>query len=144
MKNRTRALVCRRGFITTMSGLLSGIFLTRDKPLHARLHSEQNKQLLNNLEMDAIETSTPLRHPSITWKIEGDKILLYGKIARKTHPLCIMNDVGKTIWESCNGMNTPKDISKVVCKRYLVSPLRAYNDSLLFLAKLKKVNAIQI
>jgi len=132
----------RRGFICALSGLLSGLLFVN--PARLRGKKTKIKNLLGNLEIEVLEKSRPIRHASITWNTYGDRTILWVKTKGETRPMSAMNQVGKTIWEGCNGENTPRDISKVVCKKYQVSSHQAYVDCLAFLARLKAVEAIQV
>jgi len=132
----------RRGFICILSGLLSGLLLASPTRLQAK--KTQVKNLVGSLEMELLEKSKPTRHPSISWNTYGDRTGLYRESKGKTRAICTMNQVGKTIWEACNGKNALRDISRRVHQQYRVSSHQAYADCLTFLAQLKTVGAIQL
>jgi hypothetical protein len=102
------------------------------------------KKILGKIEIETIQNTQPLRHPSILWESRGDSIRLYKKEKRTTQYLGDMNQVGKTVWQACNGNNTATDISNLVHQKYLVSPHQAYVDCICFLDALKSKGAIQI
>jgi len=142
MDTRENRTASRRGFIRSLSGLVAGLLLASPARLQAR--KTKIKNLLGNLEIEILEESRPRRHPSISWNTHGDTTRLYRGGKGKTRPVYAMNQVGKTIWDGCNGENTPRDISKLVRQQYRVSSDQAYVDCLTFLGRLKSVEAIQL
>jgi hypothetical protein len=140
MDIKDRVVANRRGFIRTLSGLLSALLLANPTRLLAR--KTEIKDLISNLELELLERSRPIRNPSITWHTHGDRTSLYIEIEGRAQPMCAMNQVGTTIWEACNGENTPRDISNVVDRKYQVSSRQAYVDCLTFLVYLKKAKVI--
>lgn len=143
MKTEENTIVSRRGFIYTVSGLFSGVLLSSPSRLMGT--TPQIKHLVENLEIELLERSRPTRHPSIFWDSDnGDFITVYRKGKGGTQPVCAMNQVGKMILDECNGKNTPRDISKLIQKRYLVSYHQAYMDCLVLLARLKTMEVIQL
>ena len=142
MDTKESIVPSRRGIICTLSGLLSGLLLASPTRLQAK--KTQVKNLVGILEMELLEESKPTRHPSISWNIYGDRTRLYRESKGKTRPMCTMNQVGKTMWEACNGKNTPREISKLVHQQYWVSSHQAYVDCLAFLTQLKTVGVIQL
>lgn len=142
MDTKENIAASRRGFICTMSGLLSGLLLASPTRLQAK--KTQVKNLVGSLEMELLQESKPARHPSISWNTYGDRTRLHRESKGRARPMCSMNQAGKTIWEACNGKNTPRDISKLVHRRYRVSSHQAYVDCLAFLARLKTLGAIQL
>ena len=142
MDNKESVLATRRGFIFTLSSLFSALLLASPKRLLAK--KTQVKQLVDSLEMELLEKSKPSKQPSITWTTYGNRTRLYGKNNEKDRLICTMNQTGKAIWEACNGENKPRDISKMLHKKYLVSLNQAYVDCLAFLARLKRAGAIEL
>lgn len=130
----------RRRFISMVSGMLSGLLLT--KPGSVRATKSEIKQFLANIETDLLARSKPSKHPAVTWEHYGDGIRLYKKNQVKNIPFCATNRVGKTIWEHCNGLNTPWEISAFVHQKYLVSRQQAYAECLAFIAALKTKEAV--
>jgi hypothetical protein len=142
MDKKQEVLASRRGFICTLSGLLSALLLA--SPTRLLAQKTQVKHLLGSLEIELLEKSRPSKQPSITWTTYGNRTRLYRVNSEKNSPICTMNQTGKAIWEACNGKNKPKDISKILHKKYLVSFHQAYVDCLAFLARLKRAGAIQL
>jgi len=142
MDHRRRILFGRRGFILSLAGAFSGVLLSGGKSLHAGF--PQIKRIVRNLERDLIEKSRPARDPSVLCRTVRDKAELFRKSLGEAQPICKMNQVGKFVWDSCNGQNTPREISRLIEKKYAVSHAEAYEDCLLFLAELKDVGAIKI
>jgi len=142
MDKRDGVLASRRGFIYTLSGLLSALLLASPKRLFAK--KAQVKHLLSGLEMELMEKSKPSKQPSITWTTYGNRTRLYSVSSEKSRPICTMNKTGKTIWEAINGRNTPRDISKLVYQKYRVTSHQAYVDCVAFLAHLRKMGAIRL
>ncbi len=138
MDTKESTIAGRRGFIYALTGLISCFLIAR--PNWVQATKNEIKKLLWNLETDILKRSRPSMHPSITCKLNGDTMSLYGK--GKTRPVCTINGVGRTIWEACNGKNTCRDISKHIHKKYLVSPHQAYVDCLAFLSVLKTKGVI--
>ena len=135
-------LTDRRRFISLLSGIFSGLLLT--KPGGVQATKSEIKQLLKNIETDLLARSRPSKHPSVTWEHYGDGIHLYKKRHVKTRPFCALNQVGKTIWEYCNGRNTPWEISKLIHQEYIVSHQQAYVECLSFIAELNTKGAVQL
>jgi len=142
MDTKEKRLANRRGFVCAMSGMLSGLVFASPTRLLAK--KAKIKNLLINLEAEILEKSRPTRHPSITCDTCGDTASLYMETKGEARPMCSMNQVGKTIWEACDGKNSPRDISILVHNRYQVSSHEAYVDCLAFLARLKAMGAIQL
>jgi len=142
MDTKENIQIGRRGFIYTLSGLLCGLLLA--SPARLMAAKTRIKNLLSNLEIEILEKSRPTRHPSITSHSYGDKTTLYRGGYGKARPIGTMNQVGRTIWEGCNGKNTPQDLSKLVHQKYLVSPHQAHVDCLAFLGVLKTKGAIEL
>lgn len=141
MNPKKRISNCRRRFIYGLSGMFSGLLLAH--PQHIR-GSKGIKKILRKIELETLQTARPLRHPSISWKNSGDSIGLYKKEKGTTRYLGNINPVGKTVWEACDGNNTPVEISTRVHQKYFVSPRQAYLDCICFLAVLRSKGAIQI
>jgi hypothetical protein len=112
------------------------------KRLFAR--KREIKHLIGNLEIDLLEKSKPTKDPSITWDTHGDETRLSRESRGKSRPICTMNHTGKVIWDSCNGENSPRDISQLIHQTYMVPAHQIYVDCLAFLALLKSVGAIHI
>lgn len=132
----------RRDFICTLSGMLSAVLLTSPKRLLAK--KPQIKNLIDNLELELLKKARPRWNPSITLSSSSRSTRLFREKGGQTQPLCTMNQVGKTMWEACNGKNTPREISKLVHQQYWVSSHQAYVDCLAFLTQLKTVGVIQL
>jgi hypothetical protein len=118
----------RRSFIATMAGISLGILFASPNRLHAAKASI--KDLVCSLEAEILEKSKPTRHPSIAWNT--------------SRPVAAMNGAGKTIWEACNGRNTPRVISGIIHEKYFVSYSQAHDDCLDFLTRLKAAEVIQL
>lgn len=124
----------------TFLGLLSGIVLVSPRRLQASKPEIQN--LLGQMELEILIASKPERDPSVMCQNSGETNTLCRLKGGKTQPVCRMNTVGKMIWEACDGKKRPKEISKMIHDRYLVSKRRAWTDTLFFLSRLKKIGAI--
>jgi len=142
MDARKSIVASRRGFICILSGLLSGLLFVSPDRVQAK--KTKIKNLVANLEREILERSTPRRHPSITWNSYGSTTKLYMKTKGETRPVCTLNHAGKTVWDACDGENTPRGISRLVHQKYQVSSHQAHVDCLAFLARLKRVGAIQL
>ena len=142
MDHKRRKSFGRRGFILSLAGAFSGVLLSGGKSLHAGF--PQIKRIVRNLERDLIEKSRPARAPSVLCRAERDKAELYRKSLGEAEPICKMNQVGKFVWDACNGKNTPRKISRLIEGKYAVSHAEAYEDCLGFLAGLKNVGAIGV
>jgi hypothetical protein len=142
MAVKKRRLTDRRRFISMVSGMLSGLLLT--KPGGVQATKSEIKQFMANIETDLLERSKPSKHPAVAWEHYGDGVRLYKKNQVKNIPFCAMNRVGKTIWEYCNGKNTPRKISALIHQKYLVSRQQAYAECLAFIAALKTKGAVQL
>lgn len=132
----------RRGFLYTLGGIFSGLALGRPKAVGAA--QKNTKAFLKGVERDVLEASKPTRNPDMLSKEEDGSVLVYRKRRNRLMRVCSINETGKSIWDACNGKNTPKDISKLIWKKYLVPPNEAHIDCLTFLVSLKKRGAIQI
>jgi hypothetical protein len=142
MDTKEKISTCRRGFIGTFSGLLSAVLLASPKRLFAR--KREIKHLIGNLEIDLLEKSRPTKNPSITWDTHGGTTRLSRESKGKSQRICTINHTGKAIWDSCNGENSPRDISQLIHQTYMVPAHQVYVDCLAFLALLKSVRAIHI
>jgi hypothetical protein len=142
MDAKNNQLTNRRRFISMTSAMLSGLLLT--KPGGVQATKTDIKEFLKNIEIDLLERSKPSKHPAIAGEHYGDGIRLYKKNPGKKIPFCALNRVGKTIWEYCNGKNTPREISELICQTYLVSRQQAYAECLAFIAALKTKGAVRL
>lgn len=133
---------CRRQVITALFGVFPGLLFA--KPAGALTTKSKIKHILGKIEAERWERSRPSRHPSFTWKSDKDTTCLFLKGAPDLRPLFTMNRVGRTIWEGCDGTNTPGEISKLIREKYLVSSRKADTDCLSFLAALKTKGAIRL
>ena len=131
----------KRRFITTFGGILSGIILAGPKQLKAAAKPEI-KNLLSQLELQAIRSTRPRRNPSVICRTSGEKVALYRERRGEKIFLKNMNQTGKMIWDACDGRNSLKEISQLIHERYLVSRHRAWIDTFSFLASLKRIGAI--
>ena len=132
--------LARRGFIATIVGLMPGVVLPSPKRLQAA--KPEIKDLMRQMELQALQSSKPDRNPSMICRTLGEKTILYREKGGKREPLCGVNLMGKTIWEACDGKNSPKEISRMIHERHLVSKHRAWVDTLSFLWRLKEIGAI--
>ena len=142
MDYKRRMLFGRRGFILTLAGAFSGVLLSGGKSSYAGF--PQVKGILRNLERDLIEKSRPEKDPSILCRTVRDKFELCRKSPREPRSICRMNQVGRFVWDSCNGQNTPRDISRRIEKKFAVSYSEAYEDCIRFLSDLKDIGAVNI
>ena len=140
MDTMVKMVASRRGFIGTLLGLLPGIVFASRGRLQAAKPGIQN--LLSQMDLETLISSRPQKDASVTFKISGDKCTLYREKRGKMGPVCSLNAMGKKIWDACDGSKSPKDISEMLHKRYLVSKGQAWTDTLFFLARLKKIGAI--
>jgi hypothetical protein len=125
---KQRVLPGRRGFLITISGVITGLFMKKSRKLQS---------CLTALEMEAFERSTPGKHPAITWKREGERIWVHRQTGNRLDPIFGLNDVGASILVSCDGKTTPREISNQVYRKYHTTEINAYQDTLRFLAELK-------
>jgi hypothetical protein len=140
MDKRINLVSSRRGFMGIFLGLLPVIALLSPGRLQAAKPEIQN--LLGQMELEILIASKPEKDPSVMCHNFGDTNTLCRLKGRETEPVCRMNTVGKMIWEACDGKKRPKEISKMIHDRYLVSKRRAWTDALFFLSRLKKTGAI--
>jgi len=140
MNTIANIVASRRGFIATFLGLLPGIVLANPRRLQAAKPEIQN--LLCQMELEILTSSTPQRDPSVICRTFGDTSTLYREKRGKTEPVCNMNQMGKKIWEACDGRNSPEEISRMIHKEYMVSKGQAWTDTLFFLTRLKKIGVI--
>ena len=94
------------------------------------------------MELERLISSNPERDPYVMCHNFGDTNTLCRIKGGKEEPVGRLNSVGKMIWETCDGKKRPKEISKMIHDRYLVSKRRAWTDTLFFLSRLKKIGAI--
>jgi len=141
MDTMVKMVASRRGFIGTLLGLLPGIVFASRGQLQAAKPEIQD--LLSQMDLETLISSRPQKDTSVIFKISGDKKgTLYREKTGKMSPVCSLNSMGKIIWDTCDGSKSPKDISEMLHKRYLVSKGQAWTDTLFFLSRLKKIGAI--
>ena len=131
----------RRGFIRTLSGMVSVAILASPKRLLAK--KPQIKHIVNNLELEVLEKTRPQRDPSVITREHGGATRLLRESEGKVQPICTVNHTGQTIWEACNGENNPRAISRLVRQTYQVSSRQAHVDCLAFLVRLKRIGAVK-
>lgn len=142
MNSQRSVMLGRRGFVLTVAGTFSGVLLSGGKSLYAEI--PKIRWIVRNLERDLFEKSRPTRDASVLCRTEKDKAELYRKCPGEAQPICKMNQVGKFVWDSCNGQNTPREISSLIEKKYAVSHAEAYEDCILFLSDLKAVGVLSV
>jgi hypothetical protein len=139
MDNRNQSHIGRRGFVYTVASFFSGSFLAWGRHSHGAV--ARAKRFVAHVEQNVLEQSKPVRDPDINCVFE-DNLLVYRK--GKDRPLCTINEVGKAILDQCDGLHTPEDMARFLCRKYQVSYDNAYEDCLSFLAKLKSLGAIRL
>ncbi|MBC8178676.1 MAG: PqqD family protein [Desulfobacteraceae bacterium] len=142
MNNQRSVMLGRRGFVLTVAGTFCGVLFSGGRSLYAEI--PKIRGIVRDLERDLIEKSRPMRDPSFLCRTAGDKTGLFRKTAGGEQPICRMNRMGRFIWETCNGKNTPREISRLIEQKCAVSHAKAYEDSLPFLVELKNAGAIRI
>ena len=140
METKVNMVASRRGFIATFFGLLPGIVLANPRRLQAA--KPEIRKLLCQMDLDMLISSRPARDPSVICRTFGDRNTLFRKKGDKTDPVCGMNQMGKKIWEACDGRNSPEEITGMINKEYTVSKDKAWTDTLFFLVRLKKLGVI--
>ena len=140
MEKKQNMISSRRGFIGTFLGLLPGIVLLSPKRLKAAKPEIQN--LLGQMELEGLILSKPERDPSVRCHTFGDTNTLRKSEEGDEKTIGRINSVGKMVWDACDGKKRPKEISRIIRDRYLVSRHRAWTDTLFFLSRLKKIGAI--
>ena len=122
--------------------LASGAVLAGPKELRAE--RQETKNLLEQLELDALKSSKPRRNPLIMCRGSGDKMMLFRDKGDKEIPLYRLNQTGKMIWEACDGTRCLEDISGLITDQYQVTEYQAQLDTFTFLALLKKTGAVTL
>lgn len=102
------------------------------------------RDLIDELEMNEIEQSRPVRNSDLACKGYKDQSLLLKTGHARLVPTHVMNPVGRAIWDACNGSNKPSDIARIIHEQYSIVLASAYEDTLAFLIKLKRINAIRL
>ena len=135
----------RRNFLAACSGLLGSLLLPglgRTVEPKAKF-----KQMMCQVELEALSTARPVRSPAMLWEIsEGNRLRIYWKKPKNqgaAEPYYEMNEVGEAIWRACDGRKTPAEIAGMLQRRYSVFRSRAYADCLSFLAELKTRGLIE-
>ncbi len=132
----------RRHFVCRLIGLASGAMLAGPKELRAA--KEETKNMLGQLELEALKSSRPRRNPSIMCHRAGEEMTLYREKRGKEIPIYRMNPTGRMIWEACDGRRSLSDISGLIAEQYRVTEYQAKLDAFAFLALLKKTGAITL
>ena len=132
----------RRHFMCRLVGLASGVVLAGPKELRAA--RQETKNVLGQLELDALKSSRPRKNPSIMCRREGEETTLYREERGEEIPIYRMNLTGRMIWEACNGRRSLSDISRLIIEQYQVTPYQAQLDTFAFLALLKKTGAVWV
>ena len=140
MDTKVQMIASRRGFIGTFFGLLPGIVFANPKRLEAA--KPEIRRLLSQMELETLLSSRPQKDPSVMCHTSGARSTLFRKKSEKREPLCAMNPIGHEIWEACDGRKSPKEIARMIYKKYLVTKGQAWTDTLFFLARLKKMGVI--
>ncbi len=123
-----------------LMGLISGILLANPKELKAA--KQETRDLLEQLEMDILRKSKPIKNPSMMCRASEKGITLYVKKNGEETPMYLVNSTGYTIWKACDGSRSFKEISRLISERYRISEQKAQLDAVFFLSQLKKSNAI--
>lgn len=130
----------RRGFIGTFFGLLPGIVFANPKRLEAA--KPEIHRILSQMELDILLSSRPQKDTSVLCRSLKDRSTLFRKKGEKRESLCAMNPIGHEIWEACDGNRSPREISRMIYRKYAVTKEQAWTDTLFFLASLKKMGVI--
>jgi hypothetical protein len=140
MDTRLNIVASRRGFISTILGLMPGILLADPKRLGAA--RPEIKNILSQIEWEILQSSKFKRDSSVICRTFGGTSTLCRGRGKKREILCRMNQMGKIIWEACDGRKNLQDISKLIHEKYLVSMRQATVDTFAFLKSLKEIGAI--
>ena len=132
----------RRHFICRLFGLASGAMLAGPRELRAA--RQETKNVLGQLELEALKCSRPRKNPSIICRRAGDETTLYRKERGEEIPIYRMNSTGLMIWEACDGRRSLSDISRLIVEQYRVTEYQAELDAFAFLALLKKTGAVTV
>lgn len=132
----------RRHFMCRLVGLASAAMLAGPKELRAA--RQETKNVLGQLECDALKSSRPRRNPSIMCRRAGEETILYREENGKEIPIYRMNPTGLMIWKACDGRRSLSDISRLIIEQYQVTPYQAQLDTFTFLALLKKTEAVTV
>ena len=130
----------RRGFISSCIGFISGIILSNPRQVKAAI--PEIRHILNQVELENLMLSKPMRQPSVSCITAGNKVSLFREERGQKSRIGSMNLAGKSVWDACNGLNRIEDISQQIQERYLVSLQQAKTDTLFFLVNLKEIGAI--
>jgi hypothetical protein len=132
----------RRHFMCRLVGLASGAMLAGPKELRAA--RQETKNVLGQLELEALKSSRPRKNSSIMCRRAGEETTLYREEKGEEIPIYRMNPTGLMIWEACDGRRSLNDISRLIIKQYRVTSYQARLDTFSFLALLKKTGAITL
>ena len=130
----------RRWFIGLITSTSTGLLLYRPGWVNASKSSL--KTVLGHIEVDVLRKSKPRKLAEMATRRSGEAVTFFKK--ESARPLFEVNRTGKTIWEGCDGKNTPLDIAKIVSRTYQVDGHQAYVDCLFFLSVLNAKGAIQL
>jgi hypothetical protein len=132
----------RRHFMCSLVGLASSAVLASPKELRAA--RQEAKDVLGQLELDALKSSRPRKNPSIMCRRAGEKTTLYRKEKGEEIPIYCVNPTGRMIWEACDGRRSLSDISELITDHYQVTEYQARLDAFVFLVLLKKTGAVTL
>lgn len=132
----------RRHFVCRLAGLASCAILAGAKELRAA--RQETKNVLGQLELDALKSSRPRKNPSIMCRRSGEETTLYREENGKEIPIYRVNPTGRMIWEACDGRRSLSDISRLIIEQYQVTEYQARLDAFVFLAFLKKTGAVTV
>lgn len=121
----------RREFIKTGLVLGAGIVLLRGAPALGRIVS-----------VGKIEDSLPKRSPYFTSRSEGDGLVLVP--LGKEEPAYRLNKVASAIWELCDGRHSPRQIAKLLTRRFDVSEEVCLRDTLELLSLFQREGLVSI
>jgi hypothetical protein len=141
MRALFRLFSSRRGFLSGLAAGMPAVLLGRPRQSQAALADVKN--LLSQLELESLKSGRPHRTPGYHCSGTGGEFVLLNQSDGIQRPVCVLNETGRFIWESCDGSRTIDEISERLHETFLVTRKHARKDVLGFLRTLQARQAIQ-
>ncbi len=98
--------------------------------------------VLNRMELESLLSTRPQKHPGIQLQMNDHGGVLYKHRQGVARPAGHLNSTGCFIWSCCDGIQSPEKIAERVYRRYEVSQMRAWTDTMAFLQRLRRMGAL--
>lgn len=132
----------RRTMMAGCAGTVTGLLVSGNGITVAA--NKWVKPTLWQMEAEALLDALPVQNPVVSVLTDDDRTILILPAAAGGTCKRALNDVGRLIWNACDGKHSVAQIAGHISRHFDISRKQAYMDCLPFLFHLKMFNAILV